>query len=100
MNLSSTTLTHKRVLSVAIPIVLANATIPILGAVSIFGIKNIIISEDYNFAKINFIAILLSFIFSLMTIKYFLRFIKKSNLNFFVCYRVLLGIILLSFAYL
>ena len=33
MNLSSTTLTHKRVLSVAIPIVLANATIPILGAV-------------------------------------------------------------------
>ena len=33
MNLSSTPLTHKRVLSVAIPIVLANATIPILGAV-------------------------------------------------------------------
>lgn len=33
MNPSSTTLTHKRVLSVAIPIVLANATIPILGAV-------------------------------------------------------------------
>jgi MATE family multidrug resistance protein len=30
---SSTTLTHKRVLSVAAPIVLANATIPILGAV-------------------------------------------------------------------
>ena len=33
MNLSLTSLTHKRVLSVAIPIVLANATIPILGAV-------------------------------------------------------------------
>ena len=33
MNISSTPLTHKRVLSVAIPIVLANATIPILGAV-------------------------------------------------------------------
>ena len=33
MNLSSTKLTHKRVLGVAIPIVLANATIPILGAV-------------------------------------------------------------------
>lgn len=33
MSYSSTTLTHKRVLSVAIPIVLANATIPILGAV-------------------------------------------------------------------
>ena len=33
MNPSSTKLTHKRVLGVAIPIVLANATIPILGAV-------------------------------------------------------------------
>jgi len=33
MNPSSTRLTHKRVLGVAIPIVLANATIPILGAV-------------------------------------------------------------------
>ena len=33
MNHNSSTLTHKRVLSVAIPIVLANATIPILGAV-------------------------------------------------------------------
>ena len=33
MSNSSITLTHKRVLSVAIPIVLANATIPILGAV-------------------------------------------------------------------
>ena len=33
MDLSSSSLTHKRVLGVAIPIVLANATIPILGAV-------------------------------------------------------------------
>ncbi|MDA7441305.1 MATE family efflux transporter [Candidatus Pseudothioglobus singularis] len=33
MNLSSSNLTHKRVLGVAFPIVLANATIPILGAV-------------------------------------------------------------------
>ena len=33
MNSSSNKLTHKRVLGVAIPIVLANATIPILGAV-------------------------------------------------------------------
>ena len=33
MQTNSTSLTHKRVLSVAIPIVLANATIPILGAV-------------------------------------------------------------------
>ena len=33
MTPSSITLSHKRVLSVAVPIVLANATIPILGAV-------------------------------------------------------------------
>jgi multidrug resistance protein, MATE family len=33
MQTNSTSLTHKRVLGVAVPIVLANATIPILGAV-------------------------------------------------------------------
>ena len=90
-------LNYKRVDAAKISFLLS---IPILGAVSIFGLKNIIIYEDYNFNKINFFSILLSFFFSLITIKYFLVFIKKSNLNFFVYYRVLLGMILLGFAYL
>ncbi len=75
-------------------------SIPILGAVSTFGIKNIIVSESNYFSMINLLAILLSFIFSLITIKYFLDFIKKFNLNVFVIYRLLLGVVLLVFAYL
>ena len=75
-------------------------SIPILGAVSFYGIKNIIFSEDFYFTKINLIAVLLSFSFSLITIKFFLKFISKFNLNLFVYYRIILGIFLLTLAYL
>jgi len=75
-------------------------SIPILGAVSIFGLTNILLSENNNFAELNLFAIFLSFIFSFITIKYFLGFIKKFNLNVFVYYRVILGSILLVLAYL
>ena len=75
-------------------------SIPILGAVSFFGIKNIIFSEDFYFTKINLIAVLLSFSFSFITIKFFLKFISKFNLNLFVYYRIILGIFLLTLAYL
>ena len=75
-------------------------SIPILGAVSFFGIKNIITSESLNFAVMNIASILLSFFFSLITIKYFLKYIKKFNLDIFVFYRILLGVVLLYFAYL
>ena len=75
-------------------------SVPILGAVSIFGIKNIIISESYNFAKMNLLAIIVSFFFSYITIKYFLKYIKQFNLNLFVIYRILLGVFLLFLAYL
>ena len=75
-------------------------SIPILGAVSFYGIKNIIFSEDFYFTKINLIAVLLSFSFSLITINFFLKFISKFNLNLFVYYRIILGILLLVLTYL
>ena len=75
-------------------------SIPILGAVSFFGIENIITSGSLNFAVMNMASILLSFFFSFITIKYFLRYIKKFNLDVFVFYRILLGVVLLYFAYL
>ena len=52
-------------------------SIPTLGAVSFFGIKNIVLSENSNFSFLNLICIVLSFIFSLITIRYFLKFLKK-----------------------
>ena len=75
-------------------------SIPTLGAVSIFGLRNLFTYEDVNISILNLIAIFLSYIFSLITIKYFLKYIKNFNLNIFVAYRVLLGITLLSIAYL
>ena len=75
-------------------------SIPILGAVSLFGLKNLIFSENSYFTVSNLIAIFFSFFTSLITIKYFLIYIKKFNLNIFVYYRILLGLILLAIAYL
>ena len=75
-------------------------SIPILSAVSFFGLKNLILSENIYFAKANLISIFLSFLFSLITIKYFLRYITKFNLNIFVYYRIFLAFVLFIIAYL
>ena len=75
-------------------------SIPTLGAVSIFGIKNLVTSEDINISIINLISIFFSYIFSLGTINYFLKYIEKFSLNIFALYRIVLGIILLLSTYL
>ncbi len=74
-------------------------SIPTLGVVSIYGIKKIIYSGDIYFSTLNLLSILLSFVFSFLTIKYFLIFVKKFNLISFVLYRCVLGVILLYFVY-
>lgn len=75
-------------------------SIPILCAVSLFGMKNLFTSEDLNFTYVNLVSIIVSFFFSLITIKYFLKYIKNFNLNVFVFYRIILGSLLLILAYL
>ena len=75
-------------------------SIPILSAVSFFGLKNLISSDNIYFAKVNLISIFLSFLFSLITIKYFLRYIVKFNLNVFVYYRIFLALVLIAITYL
>ena len=75
-------------------------SIPILGAVSIFGLKNLILSENLSFTYLNLLSVLISFFFSLITIKYFLKYINKFNLNIFVYYRIFLGLVLIILAYL
>ena len=90
-------LNYKRVDSAKISFLLS---IPTLAAVSFFGITNLIKNDNIELSIINFIAIFLSFIFSLITIKYFLKYIKNFNLNIFVIYRILLGLIILSISYL
>lgn len=85
-------LNFKRIDSAKISFLLS---IPILGAVSFFGLKNLFVLNDVYLIQLNLLSILFSFIFSLLTIKYFLKYISKFNLNLFVYYRILLGLILL-----
>ncbi len=75
-------------------------SIPTLAAVSIFGFNNLLKSENLEFSFLMIISVILSFLFSLITIKYFLKYIKSFSLNLFVIYRVFLGITLLLLAYL
>ena len=75
-------------------------SIPTLAAVSFFGIRNLLITDNFYFTKISILSIFLSFIFSYITIKFFLKYIQKFSLDVFVVYRIILGIILLTYAYL
>lgn len=90
-------LNFKRIDSAKISFLLS---IPILGGVSVFGIKNLFLSNDVLFAKMNLLSIFLSFLFSLITIRYFLIYIKRFSMNIFVFYRIILGLFLLLLAYL
>ena len=75
-------------------------SIPILGAISIFGIKNLVETNSLEFTMINIFSVLISFFISFITIKFFLNYVQKFDLKIFVIYRVILGIILLSLSYL
>lgn len=75
-------------------------SIPTLGAVSIFNLKNLLIEDNLEFSIFNLSSIIFSFIFSYITIKFFLNFLKKFDLIYFVIYRIFLGILILYFSYL
>ena len=74
-------------------------SIPALAGASFLGLKDII-DRSIEINLIIFIAIILSFLFSYITVKFFLIYINKFSLNIFVIYRVFLGIILLLIIYL
>ena len=75
-------------------------SIPTLAAVSFYGINNFIQNENSILSLLNLISIFLSFTFSLITIKYFLKYIKEFSLNIFIIYRIILGVVILFLAYL
>ena len=75
-------------------------SIPILGAISIFGLSNVVAENELELSKLTLISVLLSFIISFITIKLFFYYIQKFNLTIFVIYRIILGIFLIGIAYL
>lgn len=74
-------------------------SVPILAAVSLFNIQSLILENNLKFSTLNLISIFLSFFFSYLTIKLFLNFLKQSSLTYFVIYRIILGFIILIYAY-
>ena len=73
-------------------------SIPVIAGASFLGLKDLY-KESTNFNSMILLTVLLSYIFSYFTIKYFLIFVKKFDLKLFVIYRILLSILLFSIVY-
>ena len=73
-------------------------SIPALGGASFLGLKDVI-DQSVEFNYLVIIAIISSFIFSFMTVKFFLIYINKFSMNAFVIYRILIALILFSIIY-
>ena len=73
-------------------------SIPALAGASFLGIKDAF-NESIEINYIVSIAIILSFLFSYTTVKFFLNYINKFSLNIFVIYRIIISLILFTIIY-
>ena len=73
-------------------------SIPALAGASFLGLKNLS-DESLEINILIIIAIVLSFLFSYITVKFFLNYINKFSLNIFVIYRLIVAFILLIMIY-
>ena len=73
-------------------------SIPALAGASFLGLKDVF-AQSINFNYLVMIAITASFIFSFVTVKYFLIYINKFSMNVFVIYRVIIALILFALIY-
>ena len=73
-------------------------SIPALAGASFLGLKDIP-NESIEINLLVVIAIILSFLFSYLTVKFFLRYLNRFSLNIFVIYRITIALILLSIIY-
>ena len=73
-------------------------SIPALAGASFLGLKDAI-QQSVEFNYLLLIAITFSFVFSFVTVKYFIKYVSNFSLTVFVIYRILVGLILLSIIY-
>ena len=73
-------------------------SIPALAGASVLSLKDIF-NQPTEFSYLVIIAIIFSFIFSFLTVKYFLIFINKFSMNAFVIYRIIIALVLFSLIY-
>jgi undecaprenyl-diphosphatase len=74
-------------------------SIPTLGAASLFNIQKLITENSFYISSLNLLGIFLSFFFSYISIKFLIKFLQKFSLTSFVIYRIILGFIILTYAY-
>jgi undecaprenyl-diphosphatase len=73
-------------------------SIPALAGASFIGLKDLF-NEPIDFNYLIIVAILGSFIFSFITVKFFLIYINKFSMNAFVIYRIIIALILFFIIY-
>ncbi len=73
-------------------------SIPALAGASALGLKDVF-NQSIEISYILFIAVILSFVFSYITVKFFLNFINKFSLSIFVFYRIIVGLFLIKIIY-
>jgi len=73
-------------------------SIPALAGASFLGIKDLF-DQSIAFNYLVLIAIVTSFIFSFITVKFFLIYINKFSMNAFVIYRITIALILFTIIY-
>ena len=73
-------------------------SIPALAGASFLGLKDIP-NESIEINLLVIIAIILSFLFSYLTVKFFLIYLNRFSLNIFVIYRITIALILFSIIY-
>ncbi len=73
-------------------------SIPALAGASFLGLKDAI-QQSIEFNYLLLIAITLSFIFSFVTVKYFIKYVSNFSLTVFVIYRIFVSLILFLIIY-
>ena len=73
-------------------------SIPALAGASFLGLKDAF-NEPVELNYLIIIAVILSFLFSYITVKFFLSYLNKFSLNIFVTYRIIISLILFSIIY-
>jgi len=73
-------------------------SIPALSGASFLGLKDLL-EQPIEFNYLVIIAIGTSFIFSFVTVKFFLNYINKFSMNAFVIYRIIIALILFFIIY-
>jgi len=73
-------------------------SIPALAGASFLGLKDLS-NQSIEINLIVILAVMLSFLFSYITVKFFLSYLNKFSLNIFVIYRIIISIILFIIIY-